>query len=100
MRFIDTPLFLYRVAEKSRSSEQIESGKIEESQRLIYTRNRQIYERFTENPISVFGKRMKDFGPSYAARYKRSLRYLHMAYGAVIAVGLPVVVDLLLRKPH
>ncbi|MFM0280103.1 glycosyltransferase family A protein [Paraburkholderia sediminicola] len=90
VRFIDAPLFLYRVKKSSRSTEQVESGKIEESQRLIYARNRPIYEQYTANPISVFGKRMKDFAPSYTARYKRQVRYIHAAYWAVIACLLGV----------
>lgn len=85
VRFIDAPLFLYRVKGCSRSSEQIESGKIEESQRLIYSRNRANYDQFSANPISTFGQRMNDFAPSYTARYKRQVRYIHAAYGVVIA---------------
>ncbi|CAE6744181.1 putative glycosyltransferase EpsJ [Paraburkholderia domus] len=83
--FIDAPLFLYRVKNSSRSTEQMESGKIEESQRLIYARNSPIYAQYTANPISIFGKRMKDFAPSYTARYRRQARYIHAAYWAVIA---------------
>jgi glycosyltransferase involved in cell wall biosynthesis len=96
VRFIDAPLFFYRVKENSRSTELAESGKVEESQRLIYARNREIYNQFAENPISVFGKRMKEFAPTYTARYKRQLRYVHAVYVLVIA-GLLGVGSLLVH---
>ena len=97
VRFIDKPLFLYRVKDSSRSSEQIESGKIEESQRLIYERNRAVYEQFADNPIHVFGKRLKEFAPSYSARYRRQIRYVHAAYAIVIAAMLGAGTLLLLQ---
>ncbi|WP_172167158.1 glycosyltransferase family 2 protein [Paraburkholderia elongata] len=94
--FVDAPLYLYRVKKSSRSTQLVELGKVEESQRLIYVRNRAIYDRFVDNPISVFGKRMKEFAPFYSARYKRQVHYVHMAYSVVIA-GLLGVGALLLR---
>jgi glycosyltransferase involved in cell wall biosynthesis len=97
VRFVDAPLYLYRVKKSSRSTQLVELGKVEESQRLIYERNRAVYDKFLENPISVFGKRMKEFAPFYSARYKRQVRYVHMAY-AVVIVALLGLGALLLRS--
>jgi glycosyltransferase involved in cell wall biosynthesis len=83
--FINAPLFLYRVKKSSRSTEQVESGRIEESQRLIYARNSAAYGSHAVNPINVFGQRMKDFAPVYTARYRRQALYVHAAYTLVIA---------------
>jgi glycosyltransferase involved in cell wall biosynthesis len=38
VRFLDAPLYLYRIKKSSRSTQLAESGKVEESQLLIYTR--------------------------------------------------------------
>ncbi|SMG13951.1 glycosyltransferase family 2 protein [Paraburkholderia susongensis] len=97
VRFIDAPMYLYRVKKSSRSTELVTLGKVEESQRLIYTRNRGAYESFMENPISVFGKRMKEFAPFFSSRYRRTLRYVHMGYASVIAGLLIVIAWLLIR---
>ncbi|RKT13884.1 glycosyltransferase involved in cell wall biosynthesis [Paraburkholderia sp. RAU2J] len=90
VRFVDAPLHLYRVKKSSRSTELVMLGKVEESQRLIFTRNRAKYEQFLNNPISVFGQRMKEFAPFYSSRYRRQVRYMHMAYADVIVVLLAV----------
>ncbi|MFM0043759.1 glycosyltransferase family 2 protein [Paraburkholderia sediminicola] len=96
VRYIDAPLYLYRIKKSSRSTELVQLGKVDESHRLIYERNRPLYEQYAANPISVFEKRMKDFAPSYTARYKRQARYVHAAYWVVI-VGLVGVGILLVR---
>ncbi|MCC8405775.1 glycosyltransferase family 2 protein [Paraburkholderia sp. MMS20-SJTN17] len=96
VQYIDAPLYLYRIKKSSRSTELAALGKIEESQRLIYERNRDRYIELAANPINLFGKRMKDFAPSFTARYKRQARYVHAAYGAVIA-GLVCVGAMLAR---
>jgi hypothetical protein len=88
VRFVDAPLYLYRVKKNSRSTELVTLGKVEESQRLIFTRNRAKYEQFLDNPISVVGQRMKEFAPFYSSRYKRQLRYVHAAYAGVIVALL------------
>jgi glycosyltransferase involved in cell wall biosynthesis len=98
VRFIDAPMFLYRVKKSSRSTELVSLGKVEESQRLIYTRNREAYGPFMENPISAFGARMKEFAPFFSARYRRTLRYAHAAYASVIAVLLVNIAWLLSRQ--
>jgi glycosyltransferase involved in cell wall biosynthesis len=95
VRFVDAPLYLYRVKKSSRSTELVALGKVEESQRLIYTRNQAKYQAFMQNPIEVFGKRMKEFAPFYSARYKRTLRYVHGGYAAVIVVLLGAIALLL-----
>ncbi|WP_233807486.1 glycosyltransferase family 2 protein [Paraburkholderia sp. HP33-1] len=96
VQYVDAPLYLYRIKKISRSTELAALGKIEESQRLIYERNRDKYVELAANPINLFGKRMKDFAPSFTARYQRQARYIHAAYGAVIA-GLLIVGALLVR---
>lgn len=94
VQFIDAPLFFYRVKKQSRSIEQIDSGRIEESQRMIFARNPEAYAQYAANPIGVFGQRMKEFAPTYTARYKRQARYVHAVYGALIAalVGVAALV--------
>ena len=86
VRFIDSALFYYRVKKVSRSTRQSDSGLAEESMRQIYAYNRQLYDEFAANPISVFAKRMKDFAPVHTARYRRQIAYLHAAYLLVISV--------------
>lgn len=97
VQFIDAPLYLYRVKKSSRSTQLVEFGKVEESQRQIYTRNRARYEPFLQNPISTFGKVMKAFQPSHTARYKRQLRYVHTGYATLTVALLAVCAFLLLR---
>ncbi len=64
VRFIDAPLYLYRIKKSSRSTELVQLGKVEESHRLIYERNRPLYEQYTANPIA-FSKTQKFlFAPS------------------------------------
>lgn len=96
VQYVDAPLFFYRVKKSSRSTELVEMSKTEESQRLIYERNRERYMEHAVNPTNVFGKRMKDFAPTYTARYKRQVRYVHAGYGVVIA-GLLGVGAMLVR---
>lgn len=96
VQYIDEPLFFYRIKKSSRSTQLVDQHKLEESQRLIFERNRDVYLEYATNPINVFGKRMKDFAPTFTARYKRQARYLHAAYGAVIA-GLLGMGALLVR---
>jgi glycosyltransferase involved in cell wall biosynthesis len=97
VRFVDAPLYLYRVKKSSRSTELVALGKVEESQRLIFKRNRAKYDECMENPISVFGKRMKEFAPFYSSRYRRTLRYVHIIYGVVTAALLVIIAVLLVR---
>jgi glycosyltransferase involved in cell wall biosynthesis len=94
VQYIKDPLYLYRIKKTSRSTELAQQGKEAESQRLIYERNRARYAEHEANPISVFGKRMRDFAPMHTARYKRQARYIHAAYGVVV-LGLMGVVGLL-----
>jgi glycosyltransferase involved in cell wall biosynthesis len=91
VQYIREPLYLHRVKKSSRATEPLEEGEIEESQRLIYELNRERYADHNANPISVFGKRMKDFAPVHAARYKRRARYLHAVYGVLVVVLLGVI---------
>ena len=86
VRFIDSALFFYRVKKTSRSTRQTELGNVEESMRQIYIDNRQRYEQFSSNPISVFATRMQDFAPAHTARYKRQISYLHAIYLLTIAI--------------
>lgn len=88
VQYVDAPLYLYRIKKSSRSTELVELGKVEESQRLIYARNCAAYDQFAANPISVFSKRMREFAPFYSARYKRQVRYVHIAYAVVIVAIL------------
>ncbi|QGZ55324.1 glycosyltransferase family 2 protein [Paraburkholderia acidiphila] len=98
VRYIDSPMYLYRVKKSSRSTQLVEFGKVEESQRLIFTRNRERYASFLDNPISGFGKLLKGFQPSQTARYRRQLRYVHTGYAILTAVLLAVCVFLYLRR--
>ncbi|QBR04001.1 glycosyltransferase family 2 protein [Paraburkholderia pallida] len=91
VQYIREPLYLHRINKSSRSSELVEQGKVEASQRLIYERNRERYADHNANPISIFDKRMKDFAPMHAARYKRQARYLHAGYGVLVVVLLGVI---------
>jgi glycosyltransferase involved in cell wall biosynthesis len=97
VRLVDAPLYLYRVKKSSRSTELVALGKVEESQRLIYTRNRAKYDGFMKNPISVFGRRIKEFAPFYSSRYRRTLRYVHITYGVVVAALLVIIAALFVR---
>jgi len=97
VQYIDAPLHFYRIKKTSRSTELTELGKVEESQRLIYERNREKYLHHAINPINVFNKRMKDFAPMFTARYKRQARYVHAVYGLVIAALLGTVGALLVH---
>jgi glycosyltransferase involved in cell wall biosynthesis len=97
VHFIDTPLFYYRVKKVSRSSSHIAEGWREESERMIFERNRETYARFMGNPLEAFNQRMKDFAPVFTARYKRSLRYWIAGY-SVVTVALLVTIGLLLAR--
>jgi len=85
VRHVKRPLFLYRVKDASRTSEQIRAGRVEESMRLIYARNSDRYRAVASNPIGSFTQRMKDFAPTFSARYKRQIAWLHAGYLLVIA---------------
>ncbi|WP_429295402.1 galactosyltransferase-related protein [Paraburkholderia atlantica] len=98
VRYVDAPLYLYRVKTRSVSRDLVSSGRHEEAMRMIYTRNHSRYEAFLANPIKTFDQRMKDFAPVFTARYKRSLRYCHTAYGVALAVLLAVISGLLLAR--
>jgi len=91
VQYIDAPLHLYRIKKSSRSTELVEKEKIKESHRLIHERNRAKYAQYEANPINVFGKCMKDFAPSYTARYKRQACYIHAAYCIAIAFLIATV---------
>ncbi|MCT9015070.1 glycosyltransferase [Cupriavidus gilardii] len=83
---VKRPLFYYRVSEKSRTNEQIQSGKIEQSMRLIYARNVPIYESHFANPLQTFSRMLDEFAPTYTGRYKRQLAIVHSSYIAALAL--------------
>ncbi|TDV24052.1 glycosyltransferase involved in cell wall biosynthesis [Paraburkholderia caballeronis] len=99
VRLVKKPLFYYRVKEVSRTTEQIQSGRVEESMRLIYARNSERYRAISHNPIGVFSRRMKDFAPTFTARYKRQITYLHTAYLLVIVSLVGILVTTLVSEP-
>jgi len=53
---------------------------------MIFDRNRDLYACFMNNPVQLFGQRMKDFIPDFAGRYRRSMKYWKIGYGAVVAL--------------
>jgi glycosyltransferase involved in cell wall biosynthesis len=98
VEFVNLPLFYYRVKKGSRSHEQISRGRLGESQRMIFERNRDAYAHFLNNPVGVIGERIKDFAPVHTARYKRSLRYWITGYSVVAVALLLVIVFLIARR--
>lgn len=98
VRFINEPLFFYRVGQKSRTTELVDSGRTAECHRLLYARNREKYAPLLENPINTLGKMMQEFSPVYTDRYRRRLRYAHASYGAALAVALAIIAGLAISR--
>lgn len=94
VREVKRPLFYYRISGKSRTTEQIHSGKVQQSLRLVYARNAYCYRHHFENPLESFSRMMEAFKPTLTARYKRQLAWVHASYLAVIAA---MMTTLLLR---
>ncbi|QQC65108.1 hypothetical protein [Paraburkholderia ginsengisoli] len=65
---------------------------------MIFDRNRHRHARFMNNPVQVFGQRMKDFTPDFAGRYRRSMKYWKIGYGVVVALLLIIIHMLLARR--